>query len=276
MKSEVSIIIPTYNSAATLGHCLRSIYSQSYSSFEIIVVDNLSNDETVKVAAEFGAKIIVKRSTPALARNLGVANSLGKYVFFIDSDQILSTSLIEECVKNCEREGAAMVRVPEVFVGHGSWGTCSAVWKNYGAKAEKKRGASGLGLTGEPRFFVKELLTRVGLLDPTLLWGEDYDLYKKLKKMGIKETRVESELYHYESASIRTILLKNLRYGKSIPTFMQSSKEQILSPIMWQSLLTLREIIKDPNKSPEIVLGCAFLFGLKAFVLIIGFSTGLR
>lgn len=275
-KPTVSIIIPTYNSAATLGRCLKSICAQSYSSFEVIVVDNLSDDVTVRIAAEFGAKILRQKSTPALARNLGVANSIGKYVFFIDSDQALSTSVMEECVRNCENENAGMVRVPEIFVGDGFWGSCSAEWKNCGGKVEQKYGASGRSLTGEPRFFVKESITRVGLLDPALLWGEDYDLYQRLRKMEVTETRCASELYHYESASIKVVLFKNLRYGKSIPTFIHGSKERVLSPIFRHGLLTLREVLKDLNKKPGMVLGCAFLLGLKAYVLMIGFMAGLK
>jgi glycosyltransferase involved in cell wall biosynthesis len=169
---KVSIVIPTYNVHTTIARCLSSVQSQSYSPIEVIIVDNFSDDNTTIIAKAFGAKVAQRKSNPALARNVGIANSAGKYVFFVDSDQILSRCVVEECVTKCEEENAEMVRVPELFIGEGFWGSCSAEWKNYYLKVEKRFGARGNILSGEPRFFSKELLIRVGMFDAGLLWGK--------------------------------------------------------------------------------------------------------
>jgi len=203
---NVSIVIPTYNSGTTLAVCLKSVHGQSYPFYEVIVVDNFSNDDTLKTANDFGAKIIQQKCNPALARNIGIVNSTGKYILFLDSDQVLSPSVVEECVKKCKNRKVGMVRIPEVFIGKGFWSRCSAVWKNYYAKVEQLYGAGENIIHGEPRFFIKEQITRVGMLDATLLWGEDYDLYEKLKKVNIKEAFCKSKIYHYELTSVRKIL----------------------------------------------------------------------
>ena len=274
-KPKVSIIIPTYNSSSTFVECLKSVYGQSYPFYEVIVVDNFSDDDTLKIAEEFGAKIIQQKCNPALARNIGVDNSTGKYIVFLDSDQVLSPSVIEECVKKCRNEKVGMVRIPEVFIGRGFWSSCSAIWKNYYEKVEQLYEASGNIIHGEPRFFIKEQMTRVGMLDAALLWGEDYDLHDKLKKENVKEASCKSKLYHYELPSIRKILIKNLRYGKSMPIFIQQTKKQIFPLMLRHSLLTLREIFRDFKHSPAIIVGCMFLLCLKACSMMIGLLTGL-
>ena len=272
---KVSVLIPAYNAGATIARCLSSVHNQSYSVIEVIIVDNFSNDATVSTAKAFGAKVVQQKSTPALARNIGITNSTGKYVFFVDSDQILSRRLVEECVKKCEEENAAMVKVPELFVGDGFWGTCSAEWKNYYGKVEQRYGARGNILSGEPRFFAKEKIVRAGMLDVALLWGEDYDLCQRLEEMGIKEVSCQSLLYHFEPVSVKDILTKNLRYGGSLPAFVHRSKRQVYSRLIRHSLLTWGGTFAELSGRPSITLGCTFLLGLKAFAMMAGLLASL-
>jgi glycosyltransferase involved in cell wall biosynthesis len=274
-KPKVSIIIPTYNSMETLPECLKSVHDQNYPFYEIIVVDNFSNDNTLKTAKEFGAKIIQRKCNPALARNIGITNSTGKYILFLDSDQVLSPSVIEECIIKCESKKFGMVRIPEVFSGKSFWDSCSAAWKNCYSRVEKLHGTRENIMTGEPRFFVKEQITRVGMLDASLLWGEDYDLYNRLKIMKIRETWCKSKLYHYEPTSIEKILVKNLRYGKSMPIFLQQTEKQIFPSLLRHALLTFREVFRNFKKSPAIIAGCAVLLYLKTCSTMIGLLVDL-
>lgn len=274
-RPKVSVIIPTYNAGDTITRCLRSIHNQSYSHVEVIVVDNFSNDTTMNVARAFGAKVQQLRSTPASARNIGIRNSSGKYVFFVDSDQVLSRCVIEECIIKCEEEKAGMVRVPELFIGEGFWGSCSAEWKNYYGKVEQRYGTRGKILSGEPRFFEKEQVIRVGMFDVTLLWGEDYDLYQRLKERNIKEVSCQSMLYHCEPVSIRGIMTRNLRYGESMPTFMHRSNEQVFSRVVRHSLLAWVESLSELAEKPDIAFGCTILLGMKGFAMLTGLVANL-
>ncbi|HVP16422.1 MAG TPA: glycosyltransferase family 2 protein [candidate division Zixibacteria bacterium] len=273
--SKVSIIIPTFNAGETITRCLRSIRNQSYPRVEVIVVDNFSNDTTIDVARAFGAKVLQQKSNPASARNTGIVNSEGKYVFFVDSDQVLSRGVVEECVTECEVENAGMVRVPELFIGEGFWGSCSAEWKNYYGKVERRYRAHGKILSGEPRFFVKEQLIRVGMFDASLLWGEDYDLYQRLKERNVKEVSCQSILYHIEPASVKRIVTRNLRYGESMPTFMHHSDKQVFSRVVRHSLLAWGESLSELPEKPDIAFGCTVLLGMKAFAMIAGLLANL-
>jgi len=93
---EISIIIPCYNSRKTILRAIESVLSQSYKNIEIIVIDDCSDDETVKIIIEKYSNIINrnilkliqlnKNMGVATARNVGCDISVGKYLAFLDSD----------------------------------------------------------------------------------------------------------------------------------------------------------------------------------------------
>ncbi|WP_433171049.1 glycosyltransferase family 2 protein [Actinoallomurus sp. CA-150999] len=96
----VSIIIPNYNYARTLGMCLRAALNQTYGPVEILVVDDGSTDDSVAIAKGLGVSVI---STPAnggcaAARNFGVARAAGEVLFFIDSDVAIAPDAVEVAV----------------------------------------------------------------------------------------------------------------------------------------------------------------------------------
>jgi glycosyltransferase involved in cell wall biosynthesis len=92
MATPVSVIIPTYNRAATLGDAIESALRQTYPAREVIVVDDGSTDETASVLAAYGDAIRILRTENrgcAAARNAGAALGRGEYLVFLDSDDIL-------------------------------------------------------------------------------------------------------------------------------------------------------------------------------------------
>lgn len=91
----ISVIVPTYNSENTIRKTLNSIADQSYSNLEVIVIDDNSKDSTVHIAEEFKDKfnkfeIVKKHINKGVAdsRNIGISKATGKYIAFIDSDDI--------------------------------------------------------------------------------------------------------------------------------------------------------------------------------------------
>lgn len=87
-----SVIIPYYNSSATLSQCINSILSQSFSNFELVLVDDGSADCSYKIAefaALHDARIFNYRQVNqgvSAARNYGISKSTGNYLLFVDSD----------------------------------------------------------------------------------------------------------------------------------------------------------------------------------------------
>ena len=104
MSDLVSVIVTTRNSDRFINDCLISIKNQSYKDIEIIIVDNNSSDETLRIAKKYTEKIFTKGPERSAQRNLGFRKSLGKWFMYIDSDMILSENLIEACVLNCKKK----------------------------------------------------------------------------------------------------------------------------------------------------------------------------
>jgi len=91
MKPLISVVIPTYNDAHHLKRSVGSVLSQSYSNFEVIVVDNSSLDNTKAVLDAFKDErikyfLINNKGSIAASRNLGIRNASGSWVAFLDSD----------------------------------------------------------------------------------------------------------------------------------------------------------------------------------------------
>lgn len=96
INSKVSIIIPCYNQASWLTQTLQSVYEQTYTNWECIIVNDGSPDNTAEVAKEWEKKDarfkLIQKENGGLgsARNFGIENTSGEYVLFLDSDDLIS------------------------------------------------------------------------------------------------------------------------------------------------------------------------------------------
>ena len=103
-KPDISIIIPCYNTSATLERCFNSIYHQTieFDRLEIIFVDDLSTDDTYLKIKQLAAKYphsvkafqVKKKGYAGGARNVGIDQALGEYIFFMDADDYLDSSAL--------------------------------------------------------------------------------------------------------------------------------------------------------------------------------------
>ena len=108
-----SIIIPAYNAEGTLERCLNALVQQSITkeSYEVIVVDDGSTDETASIAKRFSVRYYRQSNQgPATARNRGVEESEGEIVLFTDADCVPEPNWIEEMVKPFKDEGVVAVK----------------------------------------------------------------------------------------------------------------------------------------------------------------------
>jgi len=100
--SLISIIIVTYNGLPFLKKCLPTIFNQTYSNIEIILVDNNSSDQTVSQIMKYFPKVkIIKNDTNegfAKANNIGVNNATGEFVFLLNNDTELFPDVVEKLV----------------------------------------------------------------------------------------------------------------------------------------------------------------------------------
>ncbi len=96
----VSIIIPTFNRSRTIEYCVTSILNQTYQSFEIIIVDDCSTDETLDIVKNLNEPKIIfisleKNSGAQTARNQGILAAKGDWIAFQDSDDLWEPDKLE-------------------------------------------------------------------------------------------------------------------------------------------------------------------------------------
>ena len=97
----VSVVIPAYNEEKYLPSLLSALQNQTYTSIETIVVDNLSEDSTPRIAADSGAKVLFNFDfNIAKSRNIGARGSHGSILIFIDADTIPEKIVVEKTVES--------------------------------------------------------------------------------------------------------------------------------------------------------------------------------
>lgn len=91
MEKYISVVIPNYNNAGTIGKCLEAAFSSDYRNFEVIVVDDGSTDDSVDLIKRFPCRLIrlERRYGASKARNTGARHSRGEVIFFTDADCLL-------------------------------------------------------------------------------------------------------------------------------------------------------------------------------------------
>ena len=93
-KSKISIILPTFNSENYLQDTLQSILSQNYKNYELIIIDNISIDNTINIINSYKKKLhlkLIQKKTKNLAEalNIGINESSGEFIARIDADDLV-------------------------------------------------------------------------------------------------------------------------------------------------------------------------------------------
>lgn len=115
----LSIIIPTYNSELYLKECLASISSLDIASYEIIIIDDGSQDETWSIIDAFNPdeKVFCKKLRQrhlgaSVARNAGLARAEGEYILFLDSDDYVNPDMLVKCLLSAKKNKSDFVTTP--------------------------------------------------------------------------------------------------------------------------------------------------------------------
>jgi len=117
MPPIISIIIPIYNAEATLARCLKSVLTQSLREIEVICINDGSTDGSVEILKQFvahEARLHVysfeKNYGTVIATKLGLLNAKGKYVMFVDSDDVLLPGACEKLARMIEEYGVDVLQ----------------------------------------------------------------------------------------------------------------------------------------------------------------------
>ncbi len=186
---RVSIVVPTYNRAATLRRAVDSVLKQTYQDFEVVVVDDGSTDETARVLGSVDdARVVRLRHAqnrgPGAARNTGIKSSRGEFIAFQDSDD-------EWLPQKLARQMSAIDRAP-ADIG----AVYSRFWRQDGQSrivmprdfeapldGDIRRTLLRRNVVGTPVLMMRaRCFSQAGLFDESLAMYEDWDLCLRVSR----------------------------------------------------------------------------------------------
>lgn len=201
---KISVIVAVYNGSATLCRCLKSIFSQSYNNYEIIVMDGGSKDGTVKILQENANRIDYWESTPDRgiyhAWNKALRHAKGDWVCFLGSDDFFWNN---EVLKNL---------IPGLKVA-----TNDSVRLVYGRVASVNKNGEVKNLLGVPFNRINSVLAHQmpphpGLLHSSLLFREHGTFDESFRIAGDYELLLR-ELKTGDAMFISDLIVTGVQYG---------------------------------------------------------------
>lgn len=186
---KVSVVMAVYNRAGLVGECLESILAQTFQDFEVIVVDDCSEDNTLDILQSFAErdKRIRVFSNPRHrfieTLNIGMSMAKGEYIARIDSDDVMLPERLEKQVELFERDASVTV--------------CCSWFNLFGTNQSKQEGMSGRVIRPYHRFLLGNFLAnptsmiRRSFLEKNQLhyhedyiFSEDYKLWTEIARLG--------------------------------------------------------------------------------------------
>ena len=183
IKPLVTVLIPTYNRGWVLKEAIDSVLSQDFEDFELIVVDDGSTDNTQDILDGYDRDIMVLRQDNrgvSAARNAGIASASGRFIAFLDSDDLWLPGKLASQVDFFNSNPEALIcQTEELWIRNG---------KRVNPKNRHKKFSGMIFKHSLPLCIVspsavmlkKSLLNKTGVFDESLPACEDYDLWLRI------------------------------------------------------------------------------------------------
>jgi glycosyltransferase involved in cell wall biosynthesis len=194
----VSVIIPCYNNEKTIIETLNSVFNQDYPSLEVIVVNDGSKDNSLKILNEFKESYkkenlhIIEQTNqgPSLTRNNGSNSASGKYLLFLDADDLIATSYITKCVKLLDKNPNLNI----IYSDSTYFGAKKGKWKLPDFKLPDFLGQNCIPISSVIR---REVFENVGKFDTNINYTEDWELWIRIVKSYGGVYKIPQALFFY-------------------------------------------------------------------------------
>lgn len=183
----VSVIVPAYNAAEHLDEALRSVFAQDWRPFEVVLVDDGSQDATGEIARSFeGLRYIRQENAGAsAARNTALAAAKGAFVANFDADDVLPpTRLSLQARYLVEHPEVGCVLGRQEWINPPDWFARDAVYGD----------VDGIPLSSA--MFRREVLESLGGYDTSFTVGEDTDVLIRMRELGIEHVVLPDVVLH--------------------------------------------------------------------------------
>ncbi len=202
----VSIIIPTYNNGHLIGYAINSIIQQSYQNWEIIVIDNTSNDNSLELLEGYSKNINLRYFTIkndgiiAKSRNHGIKHASGEFIAFLDSDDWWDPQKLKESL--------SVLNNGFDIVYHDLWEakSHSVVWikkkvktRNLKSKIFTDLLLNGNGIINSSVVVRKSIVEKTGLISENItdIAWEDFEYWLRISTITEKFSRIKKCLGYY-------------------------------------------------------------------------------
>ena len=215
-KIDVSIVVPVYNGQDTIDSCVKSLLETDYpqDQFEIIVVNNNSNDKTLEILEAYKKDISIiheNRRGPSAARNAGILNARGKYIAFTDADCIVDKQWLANIIKPLQRKKIGIVggKTSTVPGSNHIEQFCEKLHDH--SKSLKRKRPRAVSLNWASR---KEVLQEQGMFDEDFIRAQDTELSFRISQAGYKfEYAPKAIVYHKEASTYKQLFHKGYLSG---------------------------------------------------------------
>lgn len=228
----ISIIVPVYNTPKDyIQKCISSLLTQTYSSYEILLVDDGSNEDVADYCDELSHRDLrirvyhQKNRGVSSARNLGLEVAEGEYIAFVDADDWVKPDYIEKLLSAIEMN--AEMAICNICYDYGEDSNSDLTGSNL-KKVEYNKSevykellySKEIGGFLCNKLFKKKFITK--RLDESLHYSEDYVFVAEYCRQITKAIYLDSKLYHYRQDG--NSATKELSYNSRIYTLMESYK----------------------------------------------------
>ena len=267
----VSIVVPVFNGADTIGECLQSLLAQAYprDRYDVIVVDNHSTDQTASIVKAYPVRYVFEGGIQSsyAARNRGIREAQGELIAFTDADCVASPQWLAQGVAAFTTEqvggvaGAIRPCEPQTLaqryaVAKGMLSQETALQENSFRPAVYTANA----------FYRKTVLEQAGMFDPLVKSGGDADLAWRVQErlhLAIAFCP-EALVYHRHRERVRDLLRqrRNYAYGSVINYIKHRDRmgHRTLKHVYWE----LTALGRKCARFLKSLWTCAFTFGRKA------------
>lgn len=255
-RKPVSVIVPMRNASTTVLLTLESIVRQKYPIKEIIVIDNVSKDNSVEIVKNYSRKSKIPIELKIREVNMGVGANINfgakiaksSLLVFMHSDCTLSTAIeMSKLTKPLRERADVVASYPTIFLLQSVWNAYDFWEKCF---FSKEAGKNVAGLTGKFDCIRRRSYLIIGGFDTENfgMGGEDADLHERLKTIG-KVVKSEAKVTH----------LHYLGKGFTFKDFLRKKRQYAM---IYGRLL---------QKRPQLFLGEGIIFLLKPFLAIVPF-----
>ena len=258
---RVSVVVCSYNGAATLEPCLRSLKSQDYPDYEVILVDDGSRDQTPRIAAGFPEVRYVRQENRGLsaARNAGAEAATGQIVAYTDVDCVAAESWLRYLVQAMRDQGVQAIGGPNVPPPGDGWVAHCVAASPGGPSHVMLDDRFAEHVPGCNMAFDRKKLLELRGFDPQFrVAGDDVDICWRFLDAGLKIGYAPSALvWHHRRATAPAYLKQQKGYGRAegMLFFKHPRRFNLSGVARWSGIIYGEGAIGLPLRQPPTYYG---------------------